>query len=53
METNTAKVCITMEQVVIYLLMVCKLLNLKEKILILLQIHYIWITFQKTGQSII
>ena len=42
--------CIIMGQTVIYLLMVQKLLNLKQKILILLQLHYVLETFQKTGQ---
>ena len=37
---NFAKVCIIMEQIVIYLTMVKKLLNLKQKIQKFLHIHY-------------
>ena len=39
-----------MEQIVIYLLIVQKLSNLKQNILILLQLHYVLETFQKTRQ---
>ena len=39
-----------MGQTIIYLLMVQKLLNLKQKILKLLQYHYAQEIFQKTGQ---
>ena len=38
-----------MEQIVIYLLMVQKFTNLKQKILKLQQVHYAQETFQKTG----
>ena len=39
-----------MEQIVIYLLMVLKLINLKQKTLKLMQFHYVQETFQKTFQ---
>ena len=42
--------CITIKKIVTYLLMAPKLLNLNQKILKLLHIHYAWETFQRTGQ---
>ena len=42
-----------MEQIVIYLLMVQKFINLKQKILRLLQLHYVYETFQKIRPKII
>ena len=45
-----AQAYITMEQIGICLLMVRKFINSKQKILILLQLHYILETFQKIGQ---
>ena len=43
-------VCVIMEQTVIYLLMVEKLLSLKQKILKLIHTNYAYETYQKTGQ---
>ena len=47
---NVVWACIMMGQTVIYLLIAQKLLNLKQKIIILLQLHYVLETFQKIGQ---
>ena len=41
-----------MKQIVIYLLMVQKFKNLKQKIVKLLHFHYVLETFQKIGQQI-
>ena len=40
-----------MEQIVIYLLMAQKFINLKQKILKLSQVHYVQGIFLKTGQQ--
>ena len=52
--TDRRKKCcldsIIVGQTVIYLLIAQKLLNFKQKILILLQLHYVLEPFQKTGQ---
>ena len=42
-----------MKQIVTYLLMVQKFINLKQKILRLYQVHYAQEIFQKTGPQII
>ena len=52
-EKNIVWACIIIKQTVIYLLMVQKLLNLKQKILRLFRLHYVYETIQKTGQQII
>ena len=49
-EKDVVWACIIMGQTVIYLLTAQKLLSLKQKILISLQLHYVLETFQKTGQ---
>ena len=52
--TDRRKKCcldsIIVGQTVIYMLIAQKLLNFKQKILILLQLHYVLETFQNTGQ---
>ena len=42
-----------MGQIVIYLLMVQKFINLKQKILKLKQVHYVQVIFLKIGQQVI
>ena len=47
------KVCMIMGQIVTYLLMAQKFINLKQKILKLQQVRYVQEIFQKIGQQII